>query len=55
MNVVMTASGQLIEIQATGEESPFDRTTFNDLLSLAENGIEEIVNIQKAAFLAGDK
>jgi ribonuclease PH len=55
MNVVMTASGQLIEIQATGEESPFDRKTFDDLLSLAEKGIEEILNIQRAAFLSGEK
>lgn len=55
MNVVMTASGQLIEIQATGEESPFDRKTFDDLLSLAEKGIEEILNLQRAAFLSGEK
>lgn len=51
MNVVMTASGQLIEVQATGEESPFDRAVFDKLLDLAKQGIEKIIGIQKSALL----
>lgn len=55
MNVVMTASGQLIEVQATGEESPFDRSTFNNLLDLAQKGIDEIINIQKNVLLSRER
>lgn len=55
MNVVMTASGQLIEVQATGEESPFDRTVFDRLLNLADRGIADIINIQKNIFLSMEK
>ncbi len=51
MNVVMTASGQLIEVQATGEESPFDREVLDKLLDIAKQGIEKIIDIQKNALL----
>ncbi len=51
MNVVMTASGQLIEVQATGEESPFDREVLDKLLDIAKQGIEKIIEIQKNALL----
>jgi ribonuclease PH len=47
MNVVMTGSGKFVEVQGTGEEAPFSRKEFNELLELAENGIEEIILIQK--------
>lgn len=52
MNVVMTASGQFIEVQATGEESPFDRAVFNQMLNLAEKGISELIELQKSALLS---
>jgi len=39
MNVVMTGSGRLIEVQATAEKVPFDRATFDQLLDLAAAGI----------------
>jgi ribonuclease PH len=42
MNVVMTGSGRLIEVQATAEKVPFDRGTFDQLLDLAAVGILEI-------------
>jgi len=51
MNVVMTASGKFIEVQATGEESPFDRSVLDDLIELARQGIEKIVEIQKSVLL----
>ncbi|NLU51954.1 MAG: ribonuclease PH [Clostridiaceae bacterium] len=51
MNVVMTASGQLIEVQATGEESPFDRKVLDNMLDLAQKGIEKLIEIQKNVLL----
>lgn len=55
MNVVMTAAGQLIEVQATGEERPFDRRIFDNLLDLAQKGIENIIDIQKNVLLSREK
>ncbi|SHJ99396.1 ribonuclease PH [Paramaledivibacter caminithermalis] len=49
MNVVMTDSGEFIEIQGTGEESPFNKAELISLLSLAEKGIDELIGIQKEA------
>jgi ribonuclease PH len=46
MNIVMTEDGKLIEIQGTAEEAPFSRQQLNDLLSLAEKGTQEIINLQ---------
>ncbi len=51
MNVVMTASGQFIEVQATGEQSPFDRQVLDNLIDLAKQGIEKIIDIQKSVLL----
>lgn len=47
MNVVMTGSSEFIEIQATGEEKPFNRVQFDNLLKLAEKGCKEIIKLQK--------
>jgi len=55
MNVVMTDAGQLIEVQATGEMSPFSRQSMNALLDLAESGIKELISIQKMALMQGFK
>ncbi|MDA8387203.1 MAG: ribonuclease PH [Nitrospiraceae bacterium] len=49
MNVVMTGSGKFVEVQGTAENAPFDRAALDGLLMLAENGIKELVNIQKKA------
>ena len=46
LNVVMTASGQLIEIQGTAEKEPFDRGKLQDLIDLAQKGIGEIAQLQ---------
>ena len=46
MNVVMTGSGRLIEVQATAETEPFERSVFNELLGLAEQGIARIRQAQ---------
>ena len=42
MNVVMTGSGELIEVQATAERTPFGRASLDGLLELAAGGIETI-------------
>jgi ribonuclease PH len=49
MNVVMTADGRLVEVQATAERDPFSRELLDDLLDLASGGIEEIMLAQNAA------
>lgn len=48
MNVVMTGSGEFVEVQGTGEEATFSRSQLNNLLDLAEKGNRELVEIQKA-------
>ncbi|MGO3732772.1 MAG: ribonuclease PH [Vagococcus sp.] len=50
MNVVMTETGQLVEVQGTGEESTFSRTELNQLLDLGEAGIQELINYQSEVF-----
>jgi len=47
MNVVMTGSGEFVEVQGTGEESVFSRAQLNDLLALAEKGCGELVALQQ--------
>lgn len=47
MNIVMTDSGEFIEIQGTGEESPFSRNDLNELLALSEKGIKHMIQVQK--------
>jgi ribonuclease PH len=42
MNVVMTGSGMLVEVQATAEQVPFSRPELDTLLELAADGIEQI-------------
>lgn len=49
MNVVMTGSGGLIEVQGTAEGHPFSRAELNAMLELAERGIRELVAAQRAA------
>jgi ribonuclease PH len=46
MNVVISGSGQMIEVQATAERTPFGRASLDQLLSLAAAGIEEIAAVQ---------
>jgi ribonuclease PH len=46
MNVVMTGRGQLVEVQATGEDAPFSIAKLNALIKLAANGLKSIKSIQ---------
>jgi len=52
MNVVMTGSGGLVEVQGTAEGTPFPRTDLNLLLDLAVGGIEDLRAAQQAAIAA---
>jgi ribonuclease PH len=49
VNVVMTADGRLVEVQATAERVPFDRVRLDALLDLAGAGIEELALHQQEA------
>lgn len=47
MNVVMTGKGELVEVQGTGEEASFTRTQMNQMLDLAQVGVEHLIAIQR--------
>ncbi|MBI3524010.1 MAG: ribonuclease PH [Betaproteobacteria bacterium] len=49
MNVVMTGSGGIVEVQGTAEGPPFSRAELDALLLLAQDGIASLVAAQKAA------
>lgn len=55
MNVVMTGSGRFIEIQGTAETEPFDMAGLMSFLSLAGNGIREIISLQRSVLEPGKK
>ena len=46
-NVVMTGSGEFVEVQSSGEEATYSRSQLDELLDLAEKGIGELVDLQK--------
>jgi len=49
MNVVMTGSGNFVEIQGTGEEATFDDAQLASMLKLARSGIKQLTEKQKTA------
>jgi len=48
-NFVLTASGGVVEVQGTAEEKPFSRAEFDALMALAEAGVAELADLQRAA------
>jgi len=52
MNVVMLGNGHFVEVQGTAEGHAFTRAEMDELLELAKSGIEQLVEMQRAA-LAG--
>jgi ribonuclease PH len=48
-NVVMTGEGGLIEVQATAERTPLSRAHLDELLALAQRGIEGLRAVQASA------
>jgi len=53
MNVVMTASGKLVEVQGTAEGNPFSRKQLDELLDLAASGIRKLCAAQTEALEQG--
>ena len=49
MNVVMTGAGNFVEVQGTAEGEAFGRRELDELLSLAERGIRELIDHQRRA------
>lgn len=47
MNVVMTDAGHFVEVQGTAEGEAFDRATMNRMLDLAQQGIFDLIALQK--------
>jgi ribonuclease PH len=52
-NVVMTGDGGLVEVQATAERTPLSRASLDELLALAQAGIERLREAQAEAVAAG--
>jgi ribonuclease PH len=52
MNIIMTGSGEFIEIQGTAERRPFSKDQMDAMLVLAKTGIEELFSAQRK--LVGD-
>jgi ribonuclease PH len=49
-NVVMNAAGKYVEVQGTAEQGTFARETMEQLVSLAETGIQELFKLQREAY-----
>ena len=51
MNMVVTGTGKLVEVQATAEHRPFDDSQLAEMMSLARKGVESL-NVQQRAIFA---
>lgn len=49
MNVVMSGRGLLVEVQGTAERAPFTRKELEEMLDLAQLGIEQLIDLQRQA------
>jgi ribonuclease PH len=49
MNVVMTGKGEFVELQGTGEEATFTSAQLTKMLDLANEGLQQIFEMQKQA------
>ncbi len=49
MNVVMTGSGEFVELQGTAEQVPFGPERLQEMLALAQSGIRELISLQRQA------
>lgn len=47
MNVVLTGSGQFVELQSTAEQTPFDDAQLAAMVALARKGIGELIELQR--------
>ena len=53
MNIVMTAAGEFIELQGTGEEATFNEDQLSAMLALGKSGIRQLLEAQRLAVSAG--
>ena len=51
LNVVMTESGGIIEIQGTAEKNPFSKDQLGEMIESASIGISDIISIQKSCLV----
>jgi len=49
LNVVMTDAGGFIEVQGTAEGAPFQPAELNAMLALAQDGVRQLFELQRAA------
>jgi ribonuclease PH len=54
-NVVMTATGEFVEVQGTAEGQPFSRAVLDELLALAQKGITELVSLQRSVLANNER
>jgi len=52
-NIVMTSKGEFVEVQGTAEGKPFTRQSIDDLLALAEKGIQQLFTVQQEVLKGG--
>ena len=50
-NFVLTGSGNIVEVQATAEKTPFSEEQLTTLLALARKGVTKLVDLQKMAVM----
>ena len=55
MNLVMTSTGNFIEVQGTGEEATFTADQLTQMLAFGKHGVDEVAKLQQAAIDAGRK
>lgn len=53
MNVIMTGSGRLVEVQGTAEAAPFTKKQLNQMLDLAAQATQKLIQLQKQAVKIG--
>ncbi|MDX2270622.1 MAG: ribonuclease PH [Cyanobacteriota bacterium] len=51
LNVVMTATGQFVEVQGTAEKQTFSPEQLQDMLNVAHQGIQQLITLQQQARL----
>src|SRR2546428_11605480 len=52
LNCVMVEDGRLVELQATAEGAPYQRSELDAMLALAKKGIKELIVAQKRSITA---
>ncbi len=53
MNLVMTSTGNYIEVQGTGEEATFTADQLTQMLAIGKQGVDELAKLQRAAIESG--